>query len=152
MLAAGEIHPDPAPFGNGYDSTGKYSRAFRGKVRVAGRIPVQGQHAHRGVVVMHHIALGCLADQLIHRRLDPDRGFLYDLALGRYRQWDAQILLQAFQAIPGEPAAVAQQGYHAGGRLIVLLLADPFRRRGRKHIPAQITPELCTAADAVAAG
>ena len=42
---------------------------------------------------MHHIALGCLADQLIHRGLDLDSGFLYDLALGRRGQGDAQILL-----------------------------------------------------------
>jgi hypothetical protein len=36
------------------------------------------------IVVVHHAALGCLADQLIARRLDLGSGFLYDLALCRH--------------------------------------------------------------------
>jgi hypothetical protein len=53
----------------------------RGYVRVARRIPVQGQHAHGSIVVVHHIVLRRLADQLIARGLDLNGGFLDDLAL-----------------------------------------------------------------------
>ena len=84
---------------------------------------------------MHHIALGCLADQLIHRGLDLDSGFLYDLALDRRRQRNAQMLLQTFEAIPGESAAVAQQSNHACRRLVILLLTCALWDCCRKHIP-----------------
>ena len=46
------------------------------------------------------------------------------------------------QPIPGNSAAVAQQGDHAGRRLVVLLLARAFRRCGREHVPAQIAAQL----------
>ena len=91
---------------------------------------------------MHHAALGCLADQLIARRLDLSGGFVDDLALCRHWQRDAQVFLQAFEPIPGKPAAVAQQGDHARRRLIILFLARFFRRRGGKHIPAEVAPQL----------
>jgi hypothetical protein len=42
MLASGEIQPDPTSFADGYDSAGEHSRAFRCKVYIAGRIPVEG--------------------------------------------------------------------------------------------------------------
>jgi hypothetical protein len=71
------------PFANGYDTAGEYSRPFRGKIRVARSIPIQGQHAHGSIVVVHHIVLRRLADQLIARRLDLRGGFLDDLALCR---------------------------------------------------------------------
>ena len=83
MLAPCEIQPDPMSFANGYDAAGEHSRTFRGNVRVARRIPVQGQHAHGSIVVVQDFSLRRLADQLIHRGLDLGSGFLHELALGR---------------------------------------------------------------------
>jgi hypothetical protein len=80
--------------------------------------------------------------QLIHRGLDLGSGLLHDLALCRHWQRDAQVLLQAFEPIPGKPAAVAQQGDHARRRLIILFFARFFRGRSRKNIPAQVAPQL----------
>src|SRR5580692_4122136 len=142
MLATGEVQPDPMSFADGYDSAGEHSRPFRGEVRIARRIPIQRQHTHGSVVVVHYFPLRRVADQLIHRGLDLSSGFLYDLALGCRWKRDAQVLLQTLQPIPGEPAAVTQQRDHAGRRVVVLLFAHAFRRRGGKHIPAQIAPQL----------
>src|SRR5882672_8276067 len=104
MLAPGEIQTDPISLADGYDSAGEPSPPFRGNVHIARSIPVQRQYAHGSIVVVHHAALGCLADQLIARRLDLNGGFLDDLALCRHWQRDAQVLLQSFESIPGKPA------------------------------------------------
>ena len=106
MLAPGEIQSDPIVFADGYDSGSEHSRPLRGNVRIARRAPIQGQHAHGSIVVVHHPALGCLADQLIACGLDLGSDLLYDLALCSYWQRDAPVLLQAFQPIPGKPASV----------------------------------------------
>src|SRR5580700_11982722 len=106
MLAPGEIQPDSISFADGYDSSGEHSRPLRGYVHIARRAPIQRQHAHGSIVVMHHAALGCLADQLIARRLDLGSNFLYDLTLCRHWQRGAQVLLQAFESLPRKPAAV----------------------------------------------
>jgi hypothetical protein len=45
-----------------------------------------------------------LAHQFLDRRLKRDRGFCHDLALHGHRRWDAQVLFQVFQPIPGKPA------------------------------------------------
>jgi hypothetical protein len=115
---------------------------LRGNVRIARRASIQGQHAHKSVIVVHHAALGCLADQLIARGLNLGSDFRYDLALGSHWQRDAQVLLQAFEPLPRKPAAVAQHGDHARRRLIILFFARFFRRRSGKHIPAEIAPQL----------
>ena len=83
----------------------------------------QRQYAHGGVVVVQHFALRRLANQLLHRGLEHGRRLRHDLALRRHRQRDAHALLQVSQAIPGKPAAVAEQRDHAGRRHVVLLFA-----------------------------
>ena len=142
MLAPGEIQPDPISLADGYDSAGEHSRPFCGNVHIARRTPIQGQHTHGSIVVVHHAALGCPSDQLIARRLDLSGGFLDDLALCCHWQRDAQVLLQSFESIPGKPAAIAQQGDHARRRLIIFFFARFGRRGSRKHIPAEVAPQL----------
>jgi hypothetical protein len=133
-----EIQRGLPPLEDPYDPAGEYSGPLRRNVR----IPVQRQHAHGRIVVVHYFPLRRLARQFLQCGLQDDCGFRYDLALRRHRQRDAQTLFQALQPVPRNSAPVPQQGDHARRRLIVLLLAHAFRRRGRKHIPAQIAPQL----------
>jgi hypothetical protein len=63
VLAAGEVQRNLARAGR-HNPAGEYTRALvRGLAH-------QAQHAHAGVVVMQHLTLRRLADQLIARRFD----------------------------------------------------------------------------------
>src|SRR5207247_6157625 len=104
MLAPGEIQPDPVSLADGYDSAGEHSRPFRCNVHIARRTPIQGQHTHGSIVVVHHPALACLADQLIARRLALSGGFLDDLVLCRPWWRAAHTPLHACEPIPAHPA------------------------------------------------
>ena len=93
MLASGEVQRDLPALAGGHDAAGEHARAF---VR---RLALQPQHAHAGVVVVHHLALRRLPDQLIPRRFDQLRGFLDDLPLRRRRQRNPQLTFQLFQPV-----------------------------------------------------
>ena len=81
VLAPGEEQCDPPLLEDPYDPAGEYAGPIRRNVR----IPVQRQHAHRRIVVVHHFPLGRLARQFLQGGLEDDRGFRYDLALRRHR-------------------------------------------------------------------
>jgi hypothetical protein len=82
MSAAREVERDLVPLTDRHDSAGEHTRAL------IGWIALQHQHAHAGVIVVHHRALCRLPDQLIPRRLDHLRFFLDDLPLRGRRQRD----------------------------------------------------------------
>ena len=75
MSAAREVERDFVPLTNRHDPAGEHARAL------IGRIALQHQHAHAGVIVVDHRALCRLPDQLISCRLDHLRFFLDDLPL-----------------------------------------------------------------------
>ena len=83
MFAAGEKQGYLAAFTGGYNAARKHACPLSEFLARADRTLAQGQHPHGSIVVVHHPALGCLADQLIARRLDLSGGFLDDLVLCR---------------------------------------------------------------------
>ncbi|HEY7309258.1 MAG TPA: hypothetical protein VH643_07885 [Gemmataceae bacterium] len=61
--------------------------------------PPQLQDLDRGVIVVQHLALGRLPEQLLEGGSQARRHRLHDVPLGRGRQRNPQMPLQAFQAI-----------------------------------------------------
>ena len=101
MLAAGEEERDPAPLARGHDARGEDpgalrapSRAARQRPRLRQLLPSCSENLHRRVVVVQHLALRRLADQLLVGRLDHRGALLDDLPLRRGRQRNAQAFLQ----------------------------------------------------------
>ena len=108
-------------------------------------LPHQLQDLHRGVVVVQDLALGGLADQFLVGRLDHRGRFADDVPLGRGRQRNAQVLLQPFQPIEGQPAAVLQQGDHAARRRVVLLRAHPLAAAAAVNtLPQRLQRSFCS--------
>ena len=70
------------------------------------------------------------------------RDGLHDVPLGRGRQRNLQVPLQAFEAVERQSAAVFQQPDHAAGRGVVLLLASLVRRGCREHLAAQMATQF----------
>jgi hypothetical protein len=138
VLASGEIQRDPARLDDPHQPAGEHSGPLRGDIR----IPVQRQHAHGSVVVVHHFGLRRLALEFLQRWLERGRGLRHDLALCRRWQRDSEVRFQTFRPIPRDAAAVAQQGDHGGSRFVVLFLAGLGRSLGGVHVPAQITSQL----------
>jgi hypothetical protein len=107
-------------------------------------LPRQLQHFHRGVVVVHHLRLRPLADQLLVSRPQIGRGSLYQLPLGRRGHRDAHRLLELLDPVEGCAGTVLQQSHHTGGCGIVLLLTDPGRGVRRIDFPTQIAAQPIT--------
>jgi hypothetical protein len=57
---------------------GEYPGALRRNVR----IPVQRQHAHGYILVVHYFPSRCLANQFLQGGLERDRYFCHDLTFG----------------------------------------------------------------------
>ena len=79
MLAAGEVQGDLPALPGRNDAAGEHAGAF-----VTG-LTLQLEHLHAGVVVVHHLALRRLPDQLIPRRFDQLGGLFDNLPLRRRR-------------------------------------------------------------------
>ena len=79
MLAAGEVQGNLLALPGRNDAAGEHTGAF-----VAG-LTLQLEHLHTGVVVVYHLALRRLPDQLIPRRFDQFGGLFDNLPLRRCR-------------------------------------------------------------------
>ncbi len=106
------------------------------------RLSHQLQDLDRGVIVVQHVALGRLPDQLVEGRSEVGRDCRHDVPLGRGRQRNPQIPLQAFEAVERQSAAVFQKPDHGAGRGIVLLAARFFRRGGGEYFAAQVATQF----------
>src|SRR5438309_1163954 len=106
MLTPSEVQRDVAARASRHDPAGEHARAL---VRW---LAFHVQHTHSGVVVMQHPALRRLTDQFLVRGLDRLRCFLDDLPLGGRWQRNAQLILQTFQAIKRNAAAVLELRNH----------------------------------------
>jgi len=91
---------------------------------------------------MHDVPLACLPNQLDVDRLEMFGLGMDDVPLGRGRQGNAQVPLQALEAIERHPATVLQQGNDTPRRRVVLRRAHALRRLGRKHLAAKVAPQL----------
>ena len=87
MLAARKVKRDPLSLLDGDDAASEHARAF------VGRLTGQPQHAHAGIIIVQHLALRPLPDQLVECRLDRFCRFGDDLPLGGGGQRDAQAVL-----------------------------------------------------------
>ena len=96
---------------------------------------------------MQHVSLRRLPDQLFKGRSDVRRDDTHDVPLGRGRQRNLQVPLQAIEAVERESATVFQQPDHAAGRGIVLLLASLYRRWRREHLTAQMATQFLQLVD-----
>ena len=97
MLASGEVQRDPPAL-----SPVETMPLVNTPVRSSPVSALQFQYPHAGVVVVQHLALRRLPDQLIPRRLDQLRGLLDNLPLRRRRQRDPQLAFQLFQPVETE--------------------------------------------------
>ena len=138
VFASGEIQRNPVLLDHPHQPAGEHAGPLRGDIR----IPVQRQHTHGSVIIVHHFSLRGLALEFFQGWLERGRGLRHDLALCRRWERDSEVRFQTFRPIPWDPAAVAQQGDHGGSRFVVLLLAGVGRSFGRVHVPAQITSQL----------
>ena len=109
-----------------------------GQVHLPGAFSHQLQDLNRRVVVVQNLPLSRLPDQLIKHRREALRHRLHHLPLGRGRQRDTQVPLQAFEAIERKSATVLQQANHAAGRGAVLPRAGFCGRVGREDLAAQM--------------
>ena len=89
MLAAREEQSNLAALRCGNDTAGENDCPLR-LVGFIVDIPPQTQHLHGRVVVVQHVALCRLTDQLVKDRRDVDRNGTDDLPLHRSRQRNAQ--------------------------------------------------------------
>jgi Reverse transcriptase (RNA-dependent DNA polymerase) len=96
---------------------------------------------------VQHFALRRLANQLLHRRLEHGGRLRDDLALRCRRKGDAYTFLQVRQAIPGKPAAIAQQRDHAGRGCVVLLFAYASGSFRGEHFATEIAAQLLKLVD-----
>ncbi len=103
VLPAGEEQRDPLPPSQRHDARREDTLAFRFLVSVGFglRLPGDTQDPHRRVVVVQHLALGRLPDQLLVDRLEHMGGLADDVPLGRGWQRNAQTPLQPLQSIEG---------------------------------------------------
>ena len=118
-----------------------------GQGLLPGSFSHQLQDLDRGVIVVQHLALRRLPDQLIERRSEARRHRLHDVPLGRGRQRDAQVPLQAIEAVERQSAAVLQEPDHAAGRGVVLPVAGPLGRRCGEDLAAQVAAQLLQLVD-----
>jgi len=102
----------------------------------------QLQDLPRRVVVVQHLSLRRLPDQFLEGRCQVRCDGTHDVPLGRGRQRNLQVPLQAIQAVEGESAAVFQQPDHAAGCGIVFLLASLERRRRCEHFTAEMATQF----------
>jgi hypothetical protein len=80
MLSSGEVQRDlPA-------RTGRDDPAVKHAGAIVGRLAGQPQHPHAGVVIVDHLGLRRLPNQLVARRLEQLRGFFGNLPLRRCRK------------------------------------------------------------------
>ncbi len=107
----------------------------------------QFQDFDRGVIVVQHVALGRLPDQLRKGRSNVGGDRTHDVPLGRGRQRNLQMPLQAFEAVERQSAAVLQEPDHAAGRGIVLSVARVLRRWGGEHLAAQMATQFLQLVD-----
>ena len=105
MTVAAEEQRDPMTAVQSDHSRGKETLALVsvaigvGQGLVPDAFPHQFQDLDGRVVVMQHLPLGRLPDQLIEHGGEAPSNRLHDVPLGRGRQRDAQIPLQAFEAV-----------------------------------------------------
>jgi hypothetical protein len=92
MLAAREEQSNLATLPCGNDTAGENACPLR-FVGFIVDIPPQTQHLHGRVVVVQHVALCRLTDQLVKDRCDADRNGTDDLPLHRSRQGNTQAVL-----------------------------------------------------------
>ena len=107
----------------------------------------QLQDLDRGVIVVQHVALRRLPDQLVEGRRQVRRHRLHDVPLGRGRQRNLQMPLQAFEAVERQAAAVFQEPDHAAGRGVVLARARLGRRGRGEDLAAQVATQLLQLVD-----
>jgi hypothetical protein len=129
--AAAEEQRDPVTVAQSDHARGIQALARIGIGDVSGPAsrPHQFEDLDPGVIVVQRVPLRRLPDQLRKRRSKIRRHRLHDVPLGRGRQRNVEVPLQAIEPVERESAAVFQEPDHAAGRGVVLPGADPFGRR-----------------------
>src|SRR5689334_3871948 len=107
MLTTREEERNRAAFLGGDNAAGKDARAFR-LVSLVINVTTEAQDWHGCVIVVQHVALCGLPDQLLEDRSNADRHHGYDFPLHGRRQRYPQTLFEAFQPVQGESASVSQ--------------------------------------------
>ena len=130
VTAARKVQRDLPAFAHRDDPAGKHAGAL-----ILG-VALQRQHTHAGVIVMHHIVLCRLPDQLIQRRFERLRGLFDDLPLRSRRQRDTHLRFQLLQPVERSSGAVLELSDHRRGRFIVLIRPHPFRLLRREDLTA----------------
>ena len=126
-----------------HDSRRERAGAFRGIAGLSGLLALAPladrlQDLRRGIVVVQHLALSRLPDQLLPGRFDHFRRFLHHLPLRRCRQRDPQALLQLLEPMERHPGPVPQQPDHARRGFIPLARPHPLGGLGREHLAAEV--------------
>ena len=101
----------------------------------------QFEDLHRGVVVVKHLALRRLADQLIVRREENTRSLLHKLPLGRSRKRNTEAPLELLEAVERQAASVTEKRHHADRGGVVLLLSHPLGGLRRENLSAEAAAE-----------
>ncbi len=130
MPAAAEEQRDPMAFAQGHHAGGVQAAASVGigvDVEPAS-FPHQFEDLDGRVIVVQDVPLRRLPDQFVMGRGKEGRHRLHDVPLGRGRQRDAQVPLQAIESVKRQAAPVLQEADHAAGRGVV------FRRAGRRGL------------------
>ena len=81
------------------------------------------ENRHPGVVVVHHVALGSLDDELLVGWHELPSCLLDNVPLGGVGKRNPETLLEVLETVEGQAAAVTQQRDHCRGLGVVLLFA-----------------------------
>lgn len=94
------------------------------------------QDFDRGVIVVQYLALSRLSDQFLQGGSELFREGLHDVPLGRGRQRNPQIPLQALEAVERKATSIFQKRDDAPGRGIVLGAIPFYGGRSGEHLAA----------------
>jgi len=92
-------------------------------------------------MVVQHLALGRLPDQLLARRFDHLGQVFDNLPLRRRWQWNSQLALQFLQPVERHAASVLELRDHRARCLVVLFRTHALWLLRRKHLPAGATTQ-----------
>ena len=96
------------------------------------------QDPHDRVVVVHHLPLGCLTDQLRLGRGKEARGLEQQLPLGGSWQWDPERELESLDPVHGQARSVTKQAQQSGHAVVILRLAHTSRCRSGGYLAAEV--------------
>jgi len=106
------------------------------------RLGRQRQDRHGGVVVVDHLALGGLPNPFVEGRLEDGGRLGHHLSLCRGGQRNLHVGLQPFEPMKRGAHTVLQQRDHARRRGVIFLGAHSRQRIRRKHLAAQVAPQV----------